>query len=181
MSLTYFQLKKLNLLKFIGMLAAILLLIIQLHSCKYSFRGINIPQSVNSFYVNQFDLDAVNSPPTLNQTFSERLKDKIRSESRLRYSDTDPDVEFSGSITSFDVSSVAPQPGETTAFSRLEITVFVDYINNNDEELGWQRRSFRYFSDFPSDQNLLSIQDQLIEDINEQLVEDIFNAAFSNW
>ncbi len=157
------------------------LLLVVVCACKYSFRGINIPTNVNTFYVNPFELEAVNAPPSLDQTFSEQLKDKIRSESRLRYHDSEPDIEFRGIIRTYDVSSVAPQPGETTAFSRLEIVVLVDYINNKDEEQGWAGRSFRYFNDFASDQNLLSIQDQLIDDINEQLVEDIFNAAFSNW
>ncbi len=156
-----------------------LLFVVSLSSC-YSFKGITIPVTVNTFYVNLFDNDAQNVVPNLSLDFTEKLKDKIRSESRLDESNTDPDIEFKGTITQYRVSSEAPTTGETTAFNRLTITIAVEYINNQDEEDNW-KQNFSFFNDFPSSQNLLSVQDELIENINDQLVEDIFNKAFTNW
>jgi lipopolysaccharide assembly LptE-like protein len=155
-------------------------LVIGNSSCKYSFTGIGIPADVRTFYVSPFEVTAANAEPILSQTFSDALRDKIQTESRLTQSETDPHCEFKGSITRYQVSSVAPQPGELTAFNRLDVTVNVDFINNKDETQSW-KQSFSYFSDFSSDQNFLSIQDGLIETINNQLVEDIFNKAFTNW
>ena len=153
-----------------------------LDSC-YSFRGISIDPSITTYYVAPFDNRAANATPTLAPDFTERLKDKIRNESRLVFTEQDPDVEFTGAITSFQVSSEAPQPGEQVAFNRLTISVSVDYINNrtSDEKLKVTKINKSFYSEFPSDQNLFDVQDELIQTITTQLVEDIFTAAFTNW
>jgi len=143
-------------------------------------RGISIPPDMNTFYVPLFDVTAPNVIPTLARTFTERLKDKVRNESRLRYTETDPDIEFLGEITRYESNAVAPEPGETTAFNRLDVSVAISFVNYKNEDENWNQ-TFSYFSDYPSTQNLIAIQDDLLEDINEQLVEDIFNKAFTNW
>jgi len=153
-----------------------------LNGC-YSFRGISIDPTIATFYVAPFDNRAANATPTLAPDFTEKLKDKIRNESRLTYTETDPDVEFSGAITTFQVTAEAPQPGETVAFNRLTISVAVEYINNKtqDEKLKVTKINKSFYSEFPSDQNLFDVQDELIVTITNQLVEDIFTAAFTNW
>jgi len=130
--------------------------------------------------VDQFDVRTSSAIPTLGQTISQALFDKIRNESTLDPVDTDPDIEFKGSVVEYRVSAESPERGETTAFNRLNMVVAVEYINNKDEEEGWKSK-FPYFSDFPSDQNLIDVQEQLIEEINTQLVDDIFRKAFTNW
>ena len=84
------------------------------------------------------------------------------------------------SIQGYNVSSVAPQPGERTAFNRLTISLTVEYTNNLDPKDKWTK-SFTHFEDFPSETNLLQVQDELIEIIFKQIMEDIFNQAFNNW
>ena len=149
----------------------------------YSFRGIAIDETIRTYYVSQFENRAPNAVPTLAPDFTERLKDKVRNESRLVYTEVDPDVEFRGAITRFDVTSEAPQPGEQVAFNRLTIAVAVDYINNRtaDEDQRVTKINRNFYNEFPSDQNLLDVQDELIRNITEQLVEDIFTQAFTNW
>jgi len=148
-------------------------------SC-YSFKGISIDPSISTFYVTIFDNLSNDAPPTLGQDFTEVLRDKIRNESRLNLKEVDPDIDFTGAVSSFRVSAEAPEPGETTSFNRLTITVSVDYVNNRDDENKW-KRSFSYFANFDANQNLLDVQDQLINTINDQIVEDIFNFAFTDW
>lgn len=151
-----------------------------LMSACYSFRGISIPPDVESYYVPVFEIRASNAPPTVGQDFSELLKDKVRNEARLLWNDVSPDIEFTGAISTFNVKPIAPQPGETVALNRLEISVSVNFINNNDEKKNWNQ-TFSFFSDFATDQNLLDIQDNLIAEIYEQIVEDLFNKAFTDW
>ncbi len=154
-------------------------LLLALGSC-YSFKGISIPPEVQSFTIIPFENNANNVVPTLAQTFSERLKDKVLTESRLNYANANGDVEFKGAITAYRISPVAPTPNATTAFNRLEIEVMVDYACVTKPDLDWNNQ-FRRFADYDSGTDLASVQDQLIEEINEQLVEDIFNKAFNNW
>ena len=148
-------------------------------SC-YSFKGFSISPDVATYYVGQFKVTALNAPATINQTFAESLKDKISRESKLDYTEDAPDLEFNGSVVSFNVEAKAPQPGERTAFNRLTITVSVEYTNHKDKTDKWTR-SFSHFEDFPPEQNLLQVQDELITVIFNQILEDIFNQAFNNW
>ncbi|MFK8101209.1 MAG: LptE family protein [Saprospiraceae bacterium] len=149
-------------------------------ACKYSFKGISISDQTKTFYIPQFINRSTNVVPTLAQTFTETLKDKIRTGTSLTYNELEPDIQFSGTIINYRISSVAPQPGEQTALNRLEITVDVNYTDFKEEKNNW-RQNFSYFNDFPSEQNILDVQDNLIDNINQQLVEDIFNKAFTNW
>ncbi len=150
----------------------------------YSFKGISIDPNIKTFAVRTFETTAQNAPPTLAIDFSERLKDKVRGETPLSLKNDEPDCEFSGSISGFDVVPLAPKAGETVARNQLKISVNVKYIINKEglkTEYPEAGRTFSFFSEFPSDSDLTAVQDQLIEEISKQLLEDIFNAAFNNW
>lgn len=147
----------------------------------YSFRGISIAPEIETYFVAQFDNISGNVVPTLAPNFTEKLKDKIRNESRLIYVDTqDADVEFSGVISDYRVTSEAPQPGEAVAFNRLTIGIRVEYLNRSNEEESTTINS-SFYAEYPSDTNLLDVQEDLIEIITDQLVEDVFTKAFTNW
>ena len=149
-------------------------------ACKYTLSGISIPPNVKTFYIEDFTNTSASVVPTLAQTLQEALKNKVRNESRLVYDDTDPDIEFTGNVVDYDISSIAPQPNQTSALNRLEIVIAIEFVDNNNEENDW-KQNFSFFNDFPSNDNILDVQDQLINNIQEQIVEDIFNKAFTNW
>lgn len=161
-------------------LISILLILMSGTSGCYSFKSTSIDPAITSFTVLPFENRADNGPVTLPVAFSEKLKDKIRRESRLRFVDTDPDISFSGSIRDFSVISQAPTAENTSALSRLTISVQVEFENSHDESKNWNQ-SFTYFQEFDGRTNLLDIQESLVEKINNQLVEDIFNKAFGDW
>ena len=167
-------------MRYIGTFLGYTLTIWFLISGCYSFKGISIPPDAKTFYISELRSRVPGAPADLGQQFSENLKQKFLNQSRLNFIDIDPDIEFSGEITRFAVTSVAPQPGETTAFNRLEIAVRMKYIYHLDEEDNWEN-SFSFFQDFSRDENLLDVQDGLITVIFQQLAEDIFNKAFTNW
>ncbi|MEM6317786.1 MAG: LPS assembly lipoprotein LptE, partial [Bacteroidota bacterium] len=151
------------------------------NSC-YSFKTAGIPPGMETFYVAEFDNTSSNVVPTLATDFAQKLLEKVRAEGKLTFTEYDPHVDFSGAITGFNVSSVAPEEGQTTAFNRLDIRVNITFKNNidPDPEKGWTQ-SFGFFEDYPSDVNLLDVQEDLIESITDQIVEDVFNKAFSDW
>lgn len=152
-----------------------------LYSGCYSFKGITINcTELKTFSIVTFENNAPNVPPTLGIEVTEALKLKVISESCLTATTANGDVEFKGEVVGYDVSAVAPQPGETSTFNRLTVTVMVEYINSTSEKDSFRQR-FSWFEDFSTDQNLIDVQDDLIESINKQLVELIFNKAFTNW
>ncbi len=166
--------------KFKGLLLLIILLPL-ITGCSIKLNGYTFNAGgEETFYVGTFKQKALNAPATLPNTFSELLKDKIARQSKLKYIDTDADIEFNGAIQNYVVSAVAPQPNEQTSFNRLTIYVDIEYINHLNEKDQWNR-TFSYFADFPTDQNLLQVQDELIAIIFNQILEDVFNQAFTNW
>lgn len=150
-----------------------------LNGC-YTFKGFSIDENLKTFYVDNFRNTATNAPPTIQQTFTEQLKEKVQRESRLSWDDENPDITFSGTITRFSVTAVAPERDATTAANRLDIAVSVTYENAQDDKDRWTQ-TFSFFLDFPSDRNLLDVQDELIDQIFGQIMEDIFNKAFTDW
>ncbi|MCR9289239.1 LPS assembly lipoprotein LptE [Saprospiraceae bacterium] len=146
----------------------------------YSFKGISIPPEVNTFYIEDFDNQTPTAPPTLSTAFQQELSDKIRNESRLKFDDFNPDIEFKGAISEFRVSAESPQQGQTSAFNRLNISFQIEYVSNLNEEDNWKQR-FGHFADFETSQNLIDVQDELIDEILEEIIERIFNKAFTNW
>lgn len=160
----------------IGCLLGICLLF---SSC-YSFQGIVIDPDVTTYYVNPFVNSAPSVVPTLAPDFTEDLKDKIRNESRLVFTEVDPHIEFTGNIIEYRVTSEAPQPGELVAFNRLTITMAIEYINHKYPDKG-NNFNVSWYAEYPANANLLSVQDELIREISVQLVEDIFTKAFTNW
>ena len=165
--------------------SALALYAILLSSCIlfYKFEGTSIPAEAETFFIPTFEENLrglYTPPPTLFQDFTDALIDKVKNESSLVQSNDDPDIQFKGSFTRYNVTYVAPKAGEEVSFNRLEVSVSVDYSYKYDEEQNW-KQTFSFFSDFGVDQNLLDIQESLLEDIIEQLIEDIFNKAFTNW
>ena len=156
------------------------LTVLLLSGCSFRMSGITISPDIKTYFVGNYKLYAGNAPATIPQTFQEALKDKVSRESRLQFTNLDPDIEFNGAIQTFTVSAVAPKPDEQTSFNRLTIFVEVEYANHLDTKDQW-KRTFSHFADFPTNQNLLDVQEELITIIFNQILEDIFNQAFNNW
>lgn len=149
----------------------------------YSLKGISVDPETETYSVVNFENLAVNAPNTLAVNFTEQLKDKIRSETRLRLVNADPHLEIGGKITEYRVVPVAPRPGqESVALNRLEMSVSVFVKNNTKPSASWaSERRFSHFAEFSSTSDLFSVQDVLIRQISTQLLDDIFNAVFNEW
>ena len=176
------QSSTINLFKAINCL--FVLLLIFLSSSCYTFRGISIPPEVFTFNVENFDNRALEASPGLAQEFTLALKDKIRNESRLKETSGNEvaDVEFSGFISKFVTSPLAPKPDEQTALQQLKIYVKVEAKYKEDKFIESEfNQTFNFQVEYSSDLNLLDIQDALVEEIFEQITTDVFNKAFTNW
>ncbi len=156
-----------------------LFLILALTGC-YSFKGTSIPANVTTFTLLNFEVQALNAPPDIDQGFSEALRDKIRTQSRLNQVNANGDVEFSGTITEYSIQPVAAREGEASELTRLTISAKVNYVSWVNEEDKWSQ-SFSRFAEFDSSADFSSVQNTLTEEIYEQIMEDIFNKAFNNW
>ena len=156
-----------------------LLISLAFTSC-YSFRGVSIAPDVNTFYVSQVKLTDYSAPPDTPERFMEELRNKIRSQSSLKWDETNPHIEFDCEITGFRVSNEANQQGNEVTLNKLTISVKAAYINNTNEEENWTK-TFSFGIPFDASEDLQAVQDGYIADIFEQISENIFNDAFANW
>ena len=148
--------------------------------CRYGFKGISIAPEVQTFYVQNFINKRNDAPIDIEVTFAEQLRAKIRTESRLKQNDVNPDIEFEGEITNYEVGYEAPKEGNTVDLNKLTIGVQVIYKSNLNPEDKWSK-NFTNFRTYESTTDLNSIQDDLITEIFNQITESVFNEAFTDW
>ena len=144
-----------------------------------NFSGANIGNA-QTCQVNFFENRADIVNPRLSADFTDALKDKIQSSTRLRLVNSDADVVFEGEITGYTVVSQQVRADGMAARDRLTITVRVRFNNEIDPEMSYDR-SFSRFQEYPAGASLGSVEAQLVEDILKELMEDIFNEAFVSW
>lgn len=148
--------------------------------CSISQSGASIDPRIETYYVGPFINNSDASLPNLDQQLAEDLRNKIRLNSRLRQNDTNPDIEFKGTLVDFRISSEAPSANARVAINRLTITLAIEYIDNKTDAEGW-KKNFSFFYDYNANTDFSSVEEDAISTISNQLMEDIFNAAFSNW
>ena len=145
----------------------------------YSFSGASIPAEAKTVSVEYFPNHAQLVDPLLSDNLTTALRDAMNSQTTLDLVESGGDLAFEGEIIDYKTSPVAIT-GQTAALNRLTITVKVRFTNNIDDSKDFEQTFSRY-EDYPSDQDLSSVQSSLTSVIVEQLVEDIFNKALVNW
>jgi len=161
----------------------VIFLVFTVQGCKvrYSLGGSLIPENMKTYSVEIFENISPFVSATLSQTFTEGLKDRIRTQSKLSQVNQDGDAIFSGVITNYAITPAAVEAGtDMAALNRLSITVKVKYVNRKDEtgESDFEE-SFTQFKEFRGE---VSTQEMTLnQEIVKMLTEDVFNRAFNNW
>ncbi len=145
----------------------------------YSFTGAAIEgKTINVHFIDNASRNIV---PSLSVTFTEKLRQRILSQSSLSQLNSDKtDYDISGTITNYEVTVASISGSETSVKNRLTIGVTIQFKNALNEKANFDQ-TFVRFSDFDANKNLQSIETTLINDITSQLADDIFNKAFVNW
>lgn len=146
----------------------------------YSFSGASIPPEAKTVSVQYFPNQAQLINPALSNDFTTALRDAVMNQTSLDMVESGGDLAFEGEIVDYRTTPVAITAGQTAALNRLTIVVNVRFVNVFDESKSFETR-FSHYEDYPSEQELTSVQDGLTSVIIEALVEDIFNKALVNW
>jgi hypothetical protein len=153
-----------------------------LSSCTggYSFTGADINASIKTVSIEYFPNRASLVQPELSNVFTEALRDKFISQTTLELTLYNGDIVFEGEITNYSISPLAFKADETSALTRLTITVRVKYTNSVEPNKSFDT-SFSRYADFESTQSLSAVESELIKQICDELVVDIFNKSVANW
>ncbi|MFA6249237.1 MAG: LptE family protein [Mucilaginibacter sp.] len=155
------------------------------NSCAYklSLNGASIPPDLKTIDIQFFENNSQLVVPTLSQTFTEALKNRIRTQTNISIIRGEANATMSGAITGYSIAPVSIQATNSNTApiagaSRLTITVQVKYVYDADKKLSFEE-SFTKSKDFTGDS--ASQEQTLIPEIVKQLTDDIFNRAFANW
>jgi hypothetical protein len=161
---------------------AIIILLAGLSGCSVhvTLSGASIDENLKTFSVQYFNNRAAIINPLLSQKFTELLKERIMSESRLVLVEGIGDVDFSGEITGYTIRPLAIKDDAVAAQSRLTVTVKVRFRNKVDPKKNWES-SFSAYQDYASERNITEVEGELTTLIIDQLTENIFNKSFSDW
>lgn len=146
----------------------------------YSFSGGSLDPNIKTISIQYFPNNAPMVQPTLSQSFTEALRDKFSSQTKLTSVSRGGDINIEGSVTGYSVQPIAITGSETAAMNRLTITVEVKFTNKINDKQDFEQ-SFSRYADYLSTQTLSAVEESLIKEIDDQLVEDIFNKAVVNW
>ena len=160
----------------------IIFLVLLLTGCRMSISltGGTVDPRAKTVAITTFPNNASLVNPTLSQSFTTALKDKIQAQTPLTIVNDNGDYAIEGEITEYSVNPVAIQGNDTPAMNRLTITVRVRFTNKFDEAQNFEQTFSRY-ADYYSTQNLSSVESGLVAEISDALTDDIFNKAFVNW
>lgn len=152
-----------------------------LNSCGiYTFSGASIPAEAKTVSVQYFPNNAQLVNPLLSNALTNALNDIFVNQTTLLSVAQNGDLAIEGEITGYTTSPIAITGNQTAALNRLTVTVNVRFTNKYDESKNFEQK-FSQYQDYPSGQDLNSVQDVLVETIIEDLCQDIFNKAVVNW
>jgi hypothetical protein len=150
-------------------------------TCKYSTRDTSpIPQEIKTFRVNYLENKARYVNPQLTPQVTERLKQKIIGQTRLRQTNSDDaHYDISGYLSDYSVTTtgIANQNAST---NRLNVSFHLVFKNTLDQKKDFETDISRSY-DFDAQLSLPQAEARLGEDIIKNLVDEIFNKIFSNW
>ena len=153
-------------------------------SCNvYKFRDVSIPDSIRTVKVNFIENRAPYVNPQLSPRLTDKLRQKIVSQTRLSQTNNDnADWDIKGHISnySFSTSGITSQGGNRDiATNRLTVTV---HITLNDQKANkTQEYDVSRNFEFSANQSIQQAEASLSDEIIRGLTDDIFNRIFSNW
>ncbi len=150
-------------------------------TCKYSTKDTSpIPPEVKTFRVNYFQNKARYVNPQLSPQLTEKVQQKIISQTRLRQvNDDDAHYDISGYISDYSVvtSGVANQQAGR---NRLNVTFHLIFKNTLDNTKNFETDLTTNY-DFDANLSLQQAEALLSDQILKNVSESIFNKIFSNW
>ena len=167
-------------LYFVIAAAVLLMITTSSSSCNvYKFRDISIPDSIKTVKVNFIENRAPYVNPMLSPRLTDRLRQKIVSQTRLSTTNNDnADWDIKGYVSNY-TSTTSGISQQQVATNRLTVTV---HISLNDQRANKTQeydvsRNFEY----SASKSLTQAESELGDEILRGLTDDIFNRIFSNW
>jgi hypothetical protein len=158
-------------------------LVFSFATCKYSFKDTSpIPADITTFRVNLFGNKARYINPTVAPQLTEKLRQKIISQTRLRETkNDDANYDISGYVSDYSVTTSGVSNQQSSS-NRLNVTFHLIFKNTVDPD---PTKSFEADLtsnyDFMASKTLQQAESEKMDNIIKTVTDAIFNKIFSNW
>lgn len=112
--------------------------------------------------------------------FNNNLKDKFAANTRLIQVKRNGDLKIEGEITQYNQRNKSVNAENYSSQTELSMTINVRFTNNKNHDEDFEK-TFTSTRTFPSNQNLMSVQEELVTQMCKDLCDQIFNATVANW
>ncbi|MEZ5055011.1 MAG: LptE family protein [Chitinophagales bacterium] len=150
-------------------------------SCKiYRFTDASIDPNLKTFNVTPTINIATLQNPNAAPNFTDKVKDKFLSNTRMVLTQDNGDLQFAATIIEYNIEPVSITNTETTAQNRLNIAVKFECINTKEATKSFTQ-TFRDGENFDANAQFSSVESGLNNTIFDRLTQQIFNKIFGNW
>ena len=161
------------------LLKYLVLPLLLLSACSYSFTGGNVPVHLKTLFIEQVEDNSGYGDPLYRNLLNEELVDAFRRDNSLNVVDQKGDATLSAEITGIRDQTVAVGAGQLETERRITISVKAKYYDNVkniqifDEPFS---KSMNY-----EIENAQENRDQAILDLLDQISDDIMLKVVSGW
>ena len=150
-------------------------------TCKYSTKDTApIPADIKTFRVNYLENKARYVNPQLSPAITEKLKQKIIGQTRLRQTNNDDaHYDISGYLSDYSVTTTGIS-GQVASTNRLNVTFHLVFKNSLDQTKDFETDVTSNY-DFSAEKTLPDAESTLFDQIVKNVTDAIFNKIFSNW
>ncbi len=150
-------------------------------SVSYKFNGASIDYTkTKTIQISDFPIRSTYVWGPMGPMFNNQLKDEFSSHTRLQQVKRNGDLKIEGEITQYTQRNKGVSSEGYSAQTELSITVNVRFTNNVNHAEDFERK-FTSSKTYPTEQNLNSVQEELVTEMVEDLTRQIFNATVANW
>jgi Lipopolysaccharide-assembly len=152
------------------------------NACKvnYSLNGNSVPAEAKTVSVAFFPCNVSIAPADYGQKFTDALRNKFSSQTRLNLVKNNGDLQFEGTVNGYRSEVGTSADANAVATNRFVVSISLKYSNKFDEKKNFERQIEKFVT-FPGSKSFANEEKNLIEEINKQLTQEVFNAAFNDW
>jgi hypothetical protein len=167
-------------ISFVLVPCALYLLLFSNSSCGvYRFKDVSIPDTIKTVKINFIENKARYINPQLSPRLTDKLKQKITSQTRLSQTNNDnADWDISGYVSDYSLSTSAIS-GQRETVNRLTVAIHIILFDRKADKPS-EYDVTRNF-EFSATQSLQQAEATLADEMIRALTDDIFNKLFSNW
>lgn len=150
-------------------------------SISYKFNGASIDYTkTKTITIEQFPIRSSYVWGPMQAMFNNELTDIFARSTRLQQVKRNGDLMISGEITDYSQMNQGVGADGYSAQIQLKMTVNVRFVNNQNHKEDFEQ-SFSATTQYDSNLQLTSVQEELVTQMCKDIVDQIFNATVANW